>query len=170
MSATARRIVITGFMGAGKTTVAKALAAHFNCRMIDLDYIITERERRSVPALISDEGEERFREAEGRALRVVLEMKRARVIALGGGAWTMSANRALISKHDCFTVWLDAPFELCWQRIIESEAVRPLARDRETAQRLYDERRSVYALAELRIEVDAEKEVEALAAEIIRAL
>ena len=170
MSAGGRRIVITGFMGAGKTTVAKALAAHFNCRMIDLDYIITERERRSVPALISEEGEERFREAEHSALRVVLEMNRARVIALGGGAWTLRANRALITEHDCFTVWLDAPFELCWQRIIESEAVRPLARDRETAQRLYDERRAVYALAEMRIKADAERSAEALAAEIVSAL
>ncbi|HEV7843227.1 MAG TPA: shikimate kinase [Pyrinomonadaceae bacterium] len=170
MSATARRIVITGFMGAGKTTVAKALAAHFNCRMIDLDYIITERERRSVPALISEEGEDRFREAEHSALRVVLGMNRARVIALGGGAWMLAENRALITGHDCFTVWLDAPFKLCWQRIVESEAVRPLARDMETARELYDERRSVYALAELRIEAGAERSAEALAAEIIRAL
>lgn len=170
MSETIRRIVITGFMGAGKTTVAKVLAGHLSCRMIDLDYIITERERRSVPALIGEEGEERFREAEQRALRVVLEMNRARVIALGGGAWTLDSNRALITVHDCFTVWLDAPFELCWQRIVESEAARPLAQDKETAQRLYDERRSAYALAELHINVTVDKSAEEVAAEIISAL
>lgn len=165
-----RMIVITGFMAAGKTSVARALAARLNSRMIDLDYLITERERRSVPAMIDDEGEARFREAESNALRVVLQMKRARVIALGGGTWTLSTNRALIAEHDALTVWLDAPFELCWQRITESEEVRPLARDHETARRLYEERRPVYALAELHIAVTVEKSVDDLASEIIAAL
>lgn len=170
MSAEERRIVITGFMAVGKTTVAKALAERLNCRMIDLDYIITERERRSVPALINEGGEEQFREAERRALQVVLEMKRARVIALGGGAWTIGSNRALIAAHGCFTVWLDAPFELCWQRIEAGEAVRPLAQDKEKARRLFDERRPLYALAELRISATHEKSAEDLAAEIVNAL
>lgn len=170
MSATLRRIVITGFMAAGKTSVATALANRLGCRMIDLDYIITERERRSVPALINDEGVARFREAEGRALRVVLEMGRARVIALGGGAWTVAENRSLIAEHDCFTVWLDTPFEVCWQRITESEEARPLATERETAERLFHERRSIYALAQLHIPAGDDKSIEDLAAEIIRAL
>jgi shikimate kinase len=138
--------------------------------MIDLDYIIRESERRSVPELINDEGEARFREAEQRALRVVLEMRRARVIALGGGAWTIAENRALIAEHDCFTVWLDAPFELCWQRITESEEIRPLAKDRETAARLFHERRPVYALAQLHVSATREKSIEDLAAAIINAL
>lgn len=166
MNAKDRRIVITGFMAAGKTSVARALAERLDSRMIDLDYLITERERRTVPALINEEGEAGFREAERRALRVVLEMNRARVIALGGGAWMIDENRALIAEHDCFTVWLDAPFELCWRRIQASETARPLAEDRETAQRLYDERRAVYALAALHISATEEKSVEDLVAEI----
>lgn len=170
MSDKESRIVITGFMAAGKTSVAKTLAALLDCRMIDLDFIIAERERRSVPSLITEEGEAGFREAEGRALRVVLEMNRARVIALGGGAWMLPENRALIDEHDCFTVWLNAPFELCWQRITEGEEARPLASDRETAERLFHERRPVYARARLHIEAGGDKSVEELAAEIIRAL
>ncbi|MBD0371949.1 MAG: shikimate kinase [Pyrinomonadaceae bacterium] len=170
MSDEKSRIVITGFMAAGKSSVATLLAALLDCRMIDLDYIITERERRSVPALINDEGEARFREAERRALSVVLQMNRARVIALGGGAWMMEENRALIHSHDCLTVWLDAPFELCWQRITEGEEARPLARDRETAERLYQERRPIYALARLHISATREKSVEDLAVEIAGAL
>lgn len=165
-----RRIVITGFMAAGKTSVAGALARRLDCRMIDLDFIITERERRSVPALINSEGEAAFREAEQRALRVVLEMNRAQVIALGGGAWTVAENRALITGHDCLTVWLDAPFELCWQRITESEDVRPLAQDKETAERLYQKRKDLYALCELHIRATADKSIEDLAGEIASAL
>ncbi|HEX8747687.1 MAG TPA: shikimate kinase [Pyrinomonadaceae bacterium] len=170
MSEKESRIVITGFMAAGKTSVAKALAARLGCRMIDLDFIITEREKRSVPALIAEAGEASFREAEGRALRVVLEMNRARVIALGGGAWMLAENRALIAEHDCLIVWLDAPFELCWRRITQGEEARPLAKDRETAEKLFHERRPVYALAQLHISATGEKSVEDLAAEIIRAL
>jgi shikimate kinase len=96
-----QRIIITGFMAAGKTTVAKALARHLSCQMIDLDRIITEREQRDIPALIRDEGEARFRQAETLALRVVLKNKMWRVIALGGGAWTLESNRALITEHNC---------------------------------------------------------------------
>ena len=167
---TERRISITGFMAAGKTTVAGTLAHKLGARMIDLDYLIAERERRSTAVLIEQEGEARFREAEARALHVVLEMGRARVIALGGGAWMQPENRALLNAHDCFTVWLDAPFELCWRRITEDTEARPLARDAESARRLYDERRALYALAELHLQCDEQKTPDELAEEILQAL
>lgn len=170
MTGTGKRIVVTGFMAAGKSTVAAALARRLECQMIDLDFIISEHERRSVPALINEEGEERFREVERRTLGVVLEMNRARVIALGGGAWTMAENRALIAAHDCLTVWLDAPFDLCWSRIAEGEEVRPLAQNVEAARRLFEERKPLYALAALRISVTPEKSADEIAAEIIEAL
>ena len=164
-----RRIVITGFMAAGKTTVAKALARHLNCQMIDLDEIIIEREKRDIPALMRDEGEARFRGAETLALRVVLRNKMWRIIALGGGAWTIESNRALIAEHGCFTVWLDASFELCWKRITSEEDTRPLAPDRRSAHRLYDERRPLYELAALRVFVD-DKNPDEIASEIVNAL
>ena len=165
-----RRIVVVGFMAAGKTSVALALARLLDCEAVDLDRIISESEGRTIRELIEERGEDAFRGAENFMLRAVLERGSARVIALGGGAWTIPENRALIASHDCLTVWLDAPFELCWRRITESEEVRPLARDRETAERLYDERRPVYALAALRIDATEEKSVEDLTEEIIKAL
>ena len=165
-----RPIIITGFMAAGKSTVARALARRLNCQMIDLDEIIAEREKRTVHALISDEGEERFREAETDALRVVLGVKALRVIALGGGAWTLERNRALIAEHDCFTVWLDAPFELCWRRITRVGRNRPLARDLSGARRLYDERRPLYGLAALRVRAAEGRSPHQVATEILRAL
>ncbi len=167
---TERPICITGFMAAGKTTVAGRLAHILGARMIDLDYLIAERERREPAALIDEEGEARFREAEERALRVLLEMRRARVIALGGGAWMQPQNRALLHAHGCLTVWLDAPFELCWQRIAASPEARPLARDVESARRLYDERRALYGLAELHLQCDEQKTPDELAEEILQAL
>jgi shikimate kinase len=170
MSATGKRIIITGFMAAGKSTVAAALSRRLECQTIDLDFIISEHEKRSVPSLIKEEGEERFREVEHRVLGVVLGTNRARVIALGGGAWTLPENRALIADHDCLTVWLDAPFDLCWRRIVAGEEVRPLAQNQEAARRLFDERRPLYALAALHVSVTPEKSAEEIATEIIHAL
>jgi shikimate kinase len=153
-----RRIVIIGFMGCGKTTVAEALARRLNCPMVDLDSFITESEGRSPGEIIPQNGEAAFRKIETGALRDLLERGDARVIALGGGAWSTEANRALVGQHNCLTVWLDAPFDLCWQRIIASgDTIRPLAPDRENAQHLYEARRASYELARLRIDVSEDE-------------
>jgi len=139
-------------MGCGKTTVAEALAQQLGCAMIDLDSFITDREGRSPAEIIKQDGEPAFRAIETRAMSEVLENSKARVIALGGGAWTIEANRALVAQHDCLSVWLDAPFELCWQRITKGGTIRPLAPERQSAEALYDSRRSVYGLAQIRID------------------
>src|ERR1044072_1765501 len=146
------RIFITGFTAAGKTTLAKSLARRTGCRMVDLDQFIAEREGRTPQQIIVEDGEARFREIETTALRVVLENEKAVVVALGGGAWTIEQNRMLISEDGGFTAWLDAPFKLCWQRIRSGGGVRPLARDREKARQLYNARRTLYELADLRVE------------------
>jgi shikimate kinase len=150
-----RRIVIVGFMGCGKTTVAKALARQVGGDSLDLDSFITEREGRSPAELISRDGESSFRSIEAGALNDVLENNEARIIALGGGAWTIEASRALVTAHDCLSVWLDASFELCWARIMSnSNTIRPMAPDRESAETLFQFRRASYELAELRIVVN----------------
>jgi len=165
------RILLTGFMGAGKTTVARALARLLEDSFVSLDQLIAEREGRAPSQLILEEGEAYFRDAETRALRLALEAHPARVIDTGGGAWTLPRNRALAARYDCLTVWLDAPFELCWQRITHDPAgaARPLARDRALAARLYEERRAAYQLAALRVRVKPASNPEELAAEIAAA-
>ena len=165
-----QRVIITGFMAAGKTTVAAALARQLDCRMIDLDELITKREGRSVPAIIDGDGETRFREVETVALREALENDEARVIALGGGTWTIERNRAMIAEHQGCVVWLDAPFELSWQRIKRGEGDRPFARDFEKARRLYEERRKAYELAQLHVLVGEGRGADDVAAEIVAAL
>jgi len=165
-----RPIVIVGFMACGKTTVACRLAKLLNCSVLDLDSLISEQENQTVSDLIKERGESSFRLAETFGLRVILERKTARVIALGGGAWTLERNRKLINEHNCLTIFLDAPFELCWKRISKQEAVRPLALDRTSAHKLYRERHPIYARADLSIKVTKEKSADVLASEIVAAL
>lgn len=145
--------------------MAAALARKLGRDSIDLDSFISEREGRTAAEIIEQNGETAFREIETQALRDALEGTAARVIALGGGAWTIEANRALVGHHGCFSVWLDTPFELCWKRITANpNPIRPLAPNRESAQRLHKSRHSSYLLAQLR--VDATKEP----AEIVKAI
>ena len=163
-----RRIVIVGFMGSGKTTVARALSRELNCEMIDLDSIITESQRRSPAAIIQEEGETFFREIETLLLREVLQNRTVRVIALGGGTWTIPANRTLIALHDCWTIWLDAPFELCWQRITAGgDTVRPLAPNRADAMKLYESRSRDYSLVHLRQVIGYGDSAEVVAEQIL---
>ena len=166
------RVVVTGFMAAGKTTVARALARLLGCAAADTDELVRAREGRTPAAIIDADGEPRFREIESRALRDALATDGPLVVALGGGTWAVAANRELIAERGCVAVWLDAPFELCRQRI-EAESAkigRPLARDVETARALYRERRETYALAAHRVEVAAGRSAESVAAEIANLL
>jgi shikimate kinase len=162
---TNQRIAIIGFMGTGKTTVAHELALRLDCPAVDLDAVVTSSEGRSPKEIIEEDGENAFREIETRTLLEVLLEGRARIIALGGGAWTIAENRRLIGEHGAFTVWLDAPFELCWKRIKDGPELRPLARSREMAERLYSERRPIYELADVRVDVSNES-AEEIAAEV----
>jgi len=163
-----RRIVIVGFMGCGKTTVAEALARRLSCEMIDLDSFITEREGRSPAEIIQQDGEDAFRAIETHALQKVVENNHARVIALGGGAWTIEANRTLADQHDCLSIWLDASFEVCWARIMTGrQKTRPLAPDRENAHVLYNSRRTNYSRADVRLAVEDGDSAEVLAEQIL---
>lgn len=170
MSERARPIIIIGFMAAGKTTVAAALAKRLGGGLIDLDRFIEEREGRTIRAIIDEDGERKFREIESAALHDALKTDNSSVIALGGGAWTIERNRALINEHNGCTIWLDAPFDLCWRRIQDGINIRPLAREEDKAHQLYDERRTLYSQAALRIEVDDSKSAQVIAEMIARAL
>ena len=163
-------IVIMGFMAAGKTTVGRALASRLGCALVDLDEVITAQQQKPINELITKDGEDFFRSLESKALAEVLRETGCRVIALGGGTWAQLENRELLKTHNARVVWLDAPFELCWQRIPLGENARPLAPSREVAEKLYHARRPVYELAEIRKAVSEDKSSEEIAGEIAAVL
>jgi shikimate kinase len=164
------RIVIIGFMATGKTTVAYELARKLNCLAIDLDDLIERRQGRGPGEIIEQDGEAAFRTIETEALREVLRDTTARVIAVGGGGWTVAENRELIARQGAMTVWLDAPFELCWKRIEAGRALRPLAPSREIALQLYAQRRPVYESADLRVHVSEHESAEEIAMKVASAV
>ena len=164
------RIVITGFMGSGKTRIARELARRLDLEMVDLDDRITATRRRSPAQLIVEEGEEAFRVIESDVLRELLETDVARVIALGGGAWIQEVNRKLIDRFGFLSVWLDVPFDVCWARIESSGEDRPLGRTREQAHALFDKRRSIYQLARIHIPVTTEDTLDSVLTRIERVM
>jgi len=156
-----------GFMGSGKSTVAIEVGRQLNFAVIDLDNAIAAAEGRTPAELIEQDGELSFRELEHRMLREVLRRDGPAVIALGGGAWTILENRRLISQQEAtLTIWLDAPFELCWKRITSTTEKRPLAQTMEAAEALYRERQPDYSLADKAIRVAENQSIEDIAATI----
>src|SRR5437016_10240775 len=113
-----RRIVIVGFMGCGKTAVAKELSRQLDSKFIDLDSFITERNGRSPAEIIQQDGETLFPEIETLALRDVLQERKASSIALGGGTGTIPAKRTPLALHHCLSIWLDLPCGVFWHRFM----------------------------------------------------
>jgi shikimate kinase len=159
-------VVITGFMGCGKTEVARRLAQRLKIEMADLDELITRTEGMTSARLIRERGERAFRTIETGVLNLLLNRNTAGVIALGGGAWIESVNREVIRNTGAISVWLDTPFDICWERIAASTEDRPLGKTKEQASALYELRLPIYALASIRIEVASDDDPEKLASRI----
>lgn len=142
------RIALTGFMGVGKSSVARHLKHFCGGKRVDLDAVIEETEHRSIASIIDNDGENAYRLIETRNLENVLNDGLATILSLGGGTWTIERNRELIRRHGFTSVWLEAAFEHCWLNIAFSRKDRPLARDKQKARRLFDERQKFYCLAD----------------------
>ena len=89
-------------------------------------------------------------------LKQVLAETDSRIIALGGGAWITDENRQIIKNNNCVTIWLESTFEHCWRNINISKQERPLAKDRLSVQKLFEERQKIYCLADWHLVVKPE--------------
>jgi shikimate kinase/3-dehydroquinate synthase len=139
-----RSIVVAGFMGAGKTTVAGALARRLRRPFVDLDREIERVAGARIAELFAQEGEERFRRREAVVAADVLARSDRPVIALGGGTLGNEATRALL-RDRALVAWLDVDAATAWSRA--AGPGRPLTADRTHFDRLWSERRPGYAAA-----------------------
>jgi 3-dehydroquinate synthetase len=128
-------------MGAGKSTVAWRAAEQTGRGYVDVDSDL-EGLIGPIGAYFDDHGEPAFRAVEEVAVTEALLRSAPSIIALGGGAVTSADTRELLAER-AVTVWLDVDLETCWERARTSD--RPLARDRAEFERLYAERRALYA-------------------------
>jgi shikimate kinase len=143
-----KRIALTGFMGVGKTSVARHLAQMLRCERLDLDSLIEINEQRRIVEIIDGDGEVAYRNIETENLKLALGKTSVRILSLGGGAWTVAENRDLIRASGLTSVWLESSFNHCWNNIRFSKKERPLARNKAAARKLFDDRQEIYCLAD----------------------
>ena len=153
-----RRVVLTGFMGAGKSTIGRLLADRINWSFLDLDAHLEARTNATIPQLFERHGEAHFRRLESSALASALGQNYT-VLALGGGTPEELTNRLLLEQTPAtFTIFLDAPFPTLFDRCMlqdlgDPAIARPVLRDPAAAQRRFQKRHPRYRrLANLTID------------------
>ena len=150
-----RLIALTGFMGCGKSTVARLLARQIGWVHADLDKRIVERANLPISAIFSQLGEPAFRKIERQELNRILgeaiESSRPTIVSLGGGTMAQGQNVEALRQAGCATVWLDCHVDELLRRCSHITD-RPLFRDEASFRQLYAQRLPFYELAEHRVE------------------
>ena len=167
-------VALTGFMGAGKSTVGRALADLLGCEFLDLDDEIERARGQRIRDIFRVHGEVRFREIENATLRKLLEgVSAVGVIALGGGTFIQPCNVELLKTSGVRVVSLEAPiqemFQRCQAGMSADDNSRPLASDFDAFRALYEERLPQYRTAELIVNTGG-RSTEEVAREIVSVL
>jgi shikimate kinase len=154
-----RLLCLTGFMGSGKSTVARLLARQIGWQHVDLDKRIIGVTGLTIPQIFERQGEPCFRRIESEELaRVVgeaVEFQKPRIISLGGGTTAQPENVQLLREAGAILVWLHCPVEELLSRCARITN-RPLFRDASTFRKLYQERLPSYELSDYRVESNIE--------------
>ena len=156
-----RWLVLTGYMGAGKTSVGRRVAARLERPFVDADDVVQEQAGMTIAEIFPKKGELWFRRTEEAAIRDVLEGDPG-VLALGGGALESAKTRALVARV-ADVVWLHVTPEVAWERVSGSD--RPLAADRGRFVRRAAAREAGYREA-AHLEVDAGEPLDHIVARV----
>ncbi len=148
-----RRIVLTGFMGAGKSTIGALLADRLRWRFMDTDAFIEARTGLTIARIFAEQGEDAFRLLETDTVRDCARAERV-VLALGGGAVESGCTRNALAglNHACI-VFLDAPLDVMVARCVAQPgaAERPVLADRERLVKRLEARLPHYRMAHLTV-------------------
>ncbi len=162
-----KNIVLIGFMGVGKGSVAREMVKQLGCVALDTDDIIESMENRSIKKIFATEGEKYFRDVELRVAKWLQVSVKNSVVSTGGGFFKVKNLKKIGT-----VVLLDSPFEKIYERIVEHPNAenklkkRPLMQDLEKAKLLYEEREVQYKkVADIVVDV-TDKSLEEIAKEI----
>lgn len=148
------RIVLLGFMGAGKTTIGAMLASRLGWAFHDADAALEKRTGLSIAEVFTRDGEQGFRALEAETVAELMQQDHV-VIALGGGAIESPSTRSLLgSSANIRTVFLDAPLKTMLDRCQASPIIRPLLQDREAIHARYERRLPQYQSAEIAVNTE----------------
>jgi shikimate kinase len=154
-----RLVCLTGFMGAGKSTVAQLLARQVGWPHIDLDKRIVDATGLEIPDIFTQKGEGEFRKIEHEQLVRVAgeaaELQQSRILSLGGGTAAQPQNLALLKQYRAILVWLECPVEVLLSRCAQITN-RPLFRDEASFRQLYQQRLPFYQASDYRVDGNAE--------------
>ncbi len=162
-----KNIILTGFMGAGKTSVGARLAQDLGWTFVDVDPLIEADQGTTITEIFARSGEPYFRDLESRILGRVLEAE-GQVVSTGGGAVIRDGNRALFRERGV-TICLLARPEVVYERI-RQETHRPLLQapdPRARIRELLEERERFYRQADLVIDT-SDRTVDEVISEIKR--
>ncbi|MBW1294564.1 shikimate kinase [Aquimarina litoralis] len=166
-------IVLLGYMGCGKSSIAKELASQLGMNSLDLDHYIEDQEKKSIAQIFKDHGEIYFRKKESQYLKQLLETYTNHIISLGGGTPCFAGNMELI-KNDATSksIYLKTSLEELVNRLFTEKEHRPLIAHISSKEDLKDfirkhlfERSFYYNQAEHMVSTDA-KNVKEIALEI----
>ncbi|MDA9092070.1 shikimate kinase [Pelagibacteraceae bacterium] len=147
-----KNLTLTGMMGVGKSTIGKAISKQLLMEFIDIDKIIEKKLKLTIPKIFEQKGEAFFRRVEE---KITLEeiKKNNKVVSLGGGAFMNKKIRdCILSQTKSF--WLNININLLTKRLNSSQK-RPLLINKDTKltlEKIYQERRSTYSLANYKID------------------
>ena len=150
-----RHVALVGFMAAGKSTIGKKLARKLKCAFFDTDDMIVS-EHGQVSDIFYNEGEPAFRAYEQAAIEQVLEHGEPGIVALGGGALTLEANRKLLKKRT-YRIFIKVSPEQVLERLRRGKRIRPLLGPTPSLAKikeLYAKRMPQYARADHVVEAD----------------
>lgn len=159
-------IFLIGMMGAGKTTVGRQLAPQLGYRFLDTDAVIEQLAGKTVNKIFTEDGEEAFRQLESQVLSEVSACTKL-VVATGGGIVQRRFNWSYL--HHGLIIWLDAPVEVLIEHL-KNDDTRPLLQDKEpkqALQKLLNQRRNIYAEADLCIPINGMQTPEEIVSRVI---
>ncbi|MDX6182536.1 shikimate kinase [Flavobacterium sp. Fl-77] len=121
-----KKIILLGYMGSGKSTIAQKLSKITNIPFLDLDICIEERAKKSINSIFEEHGEIYFRKLEHQIFLELLQSSEKSIIGLGGGTPCYAKNHELLKREDVISIYLKASIDTLYNRLVHNKSKRPL--------------------------------------------